>query len=115
MTHHRWNDVPREQMNDAIVRQYITGDRVTIARLEMQRGGIVPEHAHENEQVSYVISGTLKFTMEGRDIIVGPGELLQIPGKVPHAVEVLEDSLTIDVFSPIRQDWIDKTDTYFKR
>lgn len=115
MSHQRWGDVPREQMNDAIVRQYVTGDRVTVARLEMKRGGIVGEHAHENEQVSLVMSGSLKFTMQGRDIIVGAGELLQIPGGVPHAVEVLEDSITIDVFSPVRQDWIDKTDTYFKR
>jgi quercetin dioxygenase-like cupin family protein len=114
-THHKWSTVPREQMNDAILRQYVTGDRVTIARLEMTRGGLVSEHAHENEQVSYVISGALKFTMEGREIIVRGGELLQIPGHVPHAVEVLEDSVTIDVFSPIRKDWIDKTDTYFKR
>jgi quercetin dioxygenase-like cupin family protein len=114
-THHSWANIPREQMNDAILRQYVTGDRVTIARLEMTRGGIVPEHAHENEQISYVIRGALKFTMEGREIVVRAGELVQIPGHVPHAVEVLEDSVTIDVFSPIRQDWIDKTDTYFTR
>ena len=113
--HLRWSDIPGEQMNDAIARQYITGDRVTIARLEMTRGGLVGEHAHENEQISYVISGALKFRMEGREIVVRAGELLQIPGHVPHAVEVMEDSVTIDIFSPIRQDWIDKTDTYFKR
>jgi quercetin dioxygenase-like cupin family protein len=112
---YRWADIPGEQMNDSIARQYVTGDRITIARLEMKRGGIVPEHVHENEQISYVITGALKFTIEGREIIVKSGGLLQIPGQVPHAVEILEDSVTIDVFSPIRQDWIDKTDTYFKK
>ena len=112
---YRWADIPGEQMNDSIARQYVTGDRITIARLEMKRGGTVPAHAHENEQISYVISGALKFTMEGREIIVNSGGLLQIPGKVTHAVEVLEDSVTIDVFSPIRQDWLDKTDSYFRK
>ena len=105
----------REQMNDGLVRQYITADRVTVARLEMKRGGVVGKHAHENEQVSFVVSGALKFTIEGRDIVVKAGELLQIPSDVPHEVEVLEDSVAIDVFCPIRQDWIDKTDTYFRR
>jgi quercetin dioxygenase-like cupin family protein len=113
--HHRWNDIAPEKMNDAIARQYVTGDRITVARLEMARGGIVPEHAHENEQVSLVLSGALKFMIDGREVVVRGGELLQIPGHVPHAVEVLEDSVTIDVFSPIRQDWIDKTDSYFRR
>jgi quercetin dioxygenase-like cupin family protein len=113
--HLRWSDIAGEQMNDAIARQYVTGDRITIARLEMTRGGVVGEHAHENEQISYVITGALKFRMEGREIVVRAGELLQIPPHVPHAVEVIEDSVTIDVFSPIRQDWIDKTDSYFRR
>jgi len=72
-------------------------------------------HAHENEQVSFVLDGALKFKIDGREIIVRGGEVLQIPGTVPHEVEVLEDTLVVDVFSPVRQDWIDKTDTYFRR
>ena len=115
VVHHRWSEIPPEQINPSISRQYITGDRVTVARFELKRGGVVPVHAHENEQVSFVISGALKFTIDGRDIIVRTGELLQIPGHVPHGVDVLEDTLVVDVFSPVRQDWIDKTDTYFRR
>ena len=113
--HHRWADVPSEQINPSISRQYITADRVTSARFELKKGGVVPVHAHENEQVSFVISGVLRFTIDGRDIIVRAGELLQIPSHVPHGVDVLEDTLVVDVFSPVRQDWIDKTDTYFRR
>jgi quercetin dioxygenase-like cupin family protein len=112
---HRWTDIAAEQINPAISRQYITGDRVTIARFELKRGGVVPRHAHENEQVSVVLSGALRFKIDGRDIIVRAGEVMQIPGNVPHEVEVLEDTLVMDVFSPIRQDWIDKTDNYFGR
>ncbi|HYU80770.1 MAG TPA: cupin domain-containing protein, partial [Vicinamibacterales bacterium] len=113
--HHRWDDITPEQINSTVSRQYITAERVTMARFELKRGAVVPQHAHENEQVSYIISGALKFIFEGRDIIARGGEVLQIPPNVPHAAEAIEDTLAIDVFSPVRQDWIDKTDSYFRR
>ena len=115
VTHHRWDDIPAEQINPTISRRYITADRVTVARFELKRGAVVPQHAHENEQVSYIISGALKFVFDGRDIVVRGGEVLQIAPNVPHAAEAVEDTVAIDVFSPIRQDWIDKTDSYFRR
>jgi len=115
VVHHRWSDVAPEQITPAVSRQYLTGDRVTIARFELKRGGIVPRHAHENEQVSLVLSGVLLFRIDGREVTVKGGEALQIPGNVAHEVEVIEDTLVIDVFSPIRQDWLDKTDNYFIR
>ena len=115
VTHHRWDDIPAEQINPTISRQFITAERVTVARFEIKRGGTVPQHSHENEQVSYIISGALKFVFEGRDIVVRGGEVLQIAPHVPHAAEAIEDTLAIDVFSPIRQDWVNKTDTYFQR
>ena len=115
VVHHRWTDIFAEQLNPSTSRQYITGDSITVARFELKRGGVVPLHAHPNEQVSFVISGALKFTLDGRDVIVRTGEVLQIPGGVPHEVEVIEDTVAVDVFSPVRQDWIDGTDTYFSR
>ena len=115
VTHYRWDDIAAEQINPTISRKYITGDRVTVARFELKSGAIVPQHAHENEQVSYIISGALKFILEGRDIVVRGGELLRIPPNLPHAAEAVADTLAIDVFCPVRQDWIDKTDTYFRR
>jgi unsaturated pyranuronate lyase len=115
VVHHRWSDIAPEQINPSIERQFITADRVTIARFELKRGGVVPRHAHENEQVSMVLSGALLFKIDGREVTIRGGDVMQIPGNVPHEVEVLEDSIVIDVFSPIRQDWIDKTDTYFRR
>lgn len=115
VTHHRWDDIPAEQINPTISRQYITADRVTVARFELKRGAVVPQHSHENEQVSYIISGALKFMFDGRDIVVRGGEVLQISPHVPHAAEAIEDTLAIDVFCPVRQDWVDKTDSYFPR
>jgi unsaturated pyranuronate lyase len=113
--HHSWSDVPSEQINSSIARRFISADRVTIGRFELKSGGVVPQHSHEAEQISMVISGALKFRIDGREIVVRSGEVMQIPGNVAHEVEVLEDTLVVDVFSPVRQDWIDKTDTYFRR
>ena len=113
--HHRWSDIAPEQINPTISRRYVTGDHVTLARFELKQGSVIPLHAHPNEQVSFVVSGQLNFRIDGREIIVAGGEVLQIPGGVPHEIEVAEDALVIDVFSPVRQDWIDGTDTYFKR
>jgi len=113
--HHRWSEVAAEAINPFITRRYLMGERITVSQLDLKRGGVVAMHAHENEQVSIMISGALKFTIEGREIVVRAGEVLVIPGNVPHRVDVLEDTLVIDVFTPIRQDWIDKTDTYFGR
>ena len=115
VTHHRWNDITAEPLTPNVSRRYLTAERVTIARFELTRGGVVPMHAHENEQVSIVMNGALRFTIDGREFVVRTGEAMQIPPTVPHEVEVLEDTLVFDVFSPLRQDWIDKADTYFRR
>jgi len=111
---HRWSELPNETITPSVARRYLTGDRVTVARFELKRGGVVPRHAHDNEQVSCVLSGALKFDFDGREVVVRDGEVMQIPGGVAHEVAVLEDTVVIDVFSPVRQDWIDKTDTYFR-
>lgn len=112
--HYRWTDLPAEAVTESIGRRYLTGDRVTVARFELKRGGVVPRHAHENEQVSCVLSGALTFVFDGREVVVGAGEVMQIPGGIAHEVTVLEDTVVLDVFSPVRQDWIDGTDTYFR-
>ena len=113
--HHRWSDIPQEQINPQIARQFITGERVTVGRFEMKAGAVVPRHAHENEQVSYVIGGALRFHFDDRDVVVRSGELMQIPPNVPHAVDVVEDCIVVDVFCPVRRDWVDRTDSYFQR
>ena len=115
MAHHRWIDVPSEQINESIARRFITGDAVTVGRFELKQGGVVPAHSHANEQISIVLSGALLFKIDGVETVVRACEVMQIPGNAQHAVEVLDDTLVIDVFTPVRQDWIDKTDSYFKR
>ena len=112
---HRWDDIPSEALTSAIGRKYITGAHITIARFELARGGGVPRHAHESEQVTSVVRGALRFLFDGQDIIVRAGEVLRIPGWLAHEVHVIEDTLAIDVFSPVRQDWLEGSDTYFRQ
>jgi quercetin dioxygenase-like cupin family protein len=112
--HHRWDDIPPESVSASVVRRYVTGDRVTVARFALAAGGVVPRHAHENEQVSCVLSGALRFRFDGQDLIARGGEIVTIPGGVHHEVEVITDAVVIDIFSPVRQDWLDKTDDYFR-
>jgi len=117
-THYTWNDLPRERVTDLLDRRLITGDRMMLAHVYLKKGCIVPKHSHENEQLTYVLEGCLRFWL-GEDqqevVDVHGGEVLHLPSNVPHKAEALEDTLDVDVFSPPRQDWLDKTDDYLRR
>jgi quercetin dioxygenase-like cupin family protein len=118
VTHHRWNDIPEEPLSDVLSRKLITGDRMMLAHVYLKKGAIVPRHSHENEQLTYILEGGLRFWIgadEAQVIDVLAGEVLHIPSHVPHKAEALEDTLDVDVFSPPRQDWLDKTDDYLRQ
>ena len=114
VTKYRWADIPQEQLNPLLTRKLITGDRVMLSELVLKKGCVVPAHHHENEQVSYVIRGTLQFEVNGKEIILRNGDVLHIPSNVVHSATALEDTLDIDIFSPPRQDWLDGTDQYLR-
>ena len=114
---HRWDDIPREKLNDLLDRRLVTGERVMLAHVYLKRGCVVPRHSHENEQVSYVLEGALQFWLgedEKQQQVVRAGELLTIPPNLPHKALALEDTLDLDVFCPPRQDWLDGTDDYLR-
>jgi quercetin dioxygenase-like cupin family protein len=110
-----WTAVDREELNPRMARRVIHGEHLTIARIELQKGAVIPEHCHLNEQVSMVESGALKFRFGDREQVVRPGEALVIPANATHGVEVLEDAVVIDVFAPPRHDWIQGDDAYLRR
>lgn len=114
MTLYNWDAMEKERVNSLFERRLINGEAMTVARLDLKKGCIVPMHSHHNEQISLIESGSMRFTIEGRDIVMGPGDVLHIPRNVPHSAEVLEDMTGIDLFSPPRQDWIDRTDAYLR-
>jgi quercetin dioxygenase-like cupin family protein len=109
-----WQELEWEVVIPGLARRIITGAKLMCAQIRLEQGTIVPEHAHVNEQVSYVMEGSLKFWIAGEELIVSAGQVLVIPSDVPHRVCALEASLVLDSFSPIRQDWLDHTDTYFQ-
>jgi quercetin dioxygenase-like cupin family protein len=118
VTHYRWDDMPKEPVSDLLSRRLITGERMMLAHVYLKQGCIVPKHSHENEQLTYILEGALRFWIgedERETILVRAGEVLHIPGNVPHKAEALEDTLDVDVFSPPRQDWLDKSDDYLRR
>lgn len=114
LQHVNWNDVPLEALNPLLERQLVVGEHMMIARVLLKKGCIVPMHSHPNEQVTHVQSGALQFNIDGREITIRPGEWLVIPPDVAHSAVALEDTVDIDIFTPPRQDWIDKTDQYLR-
>jgi quercetin dioxygenase-like cupin family protein len=115
---YRWDDMPKERVSDLLERRLITGDRMMLAHVYLEKGCIVPKHSHENEQLTYILSGALRFWIgeDGeKEVIVRAGEVLVIPSNVFHKAEALEDTLDVDIFSPPRQDWLDKTDDYLRQ
>jgi quercetin dioxygenase-like cupin family protein len=114
LQHIPWNSVAVEELNPLLGRQFIVGQNVMIARVLLQKGCVVPEHSHHNEQITYILAGALKFGIDGKEIIVNAGEVLTIPPNMPHWAEALADTVDLDIFNPPRADWIKKTDSYLR-
>ncbi len=116
VTHYRWDEMEKETVSETIKRRIVTGDRAMLAHIYLDKGARVPKHAHENEQITYLLEGVLKFWIgeDREEIVLRAGEVLHIPSNVPHEAEALEDCLDVDVFTPPRQDWLDGTDHYLR-
>ncbi len=116
-TRHTWNEMPLESLNPLLDRRLITGERMMIAQVLLKKGCVVPKHSHENEQISYIVSGALRFLLgedQDEELVVSGGGVLVIPSKLPHSAIALEDTVDVDVFCPPRQDWLDGTDAYLR-
>jgi quercetin dioxygenase-like cupin family protein len=109
-----WKDVEREKLNEKIDREMVVGDGLMLARVFIRKGGHVPLHHHHNEQVTYILEGALKFAIDGKEIVVKAGEVLCIPPNMPHEAWAVEDTLDLDVFTPPREDWLNKSDGYLR-
>ena len=110
-----WETVKKEILNDKLWRKIVSGEKVMVAQISLLKDCVVPLHHHESEQISLILEGALKFELEGREIVVRAGEVLVIPSNVPHSALAMEDTIAIDVFSPIRYDWLDGTDSYLRK
>ena len=109
-----WDEVPEDRMIQGIRRRIVTGEQVMLGYISLPKGAVVPAHRHPNEQITHILSGALKFVIDGEEVIVRAGETLVIPSNAVHVAEALEDTVDIDAFSPIRQDWLDGSDAYLR-
>lgn len=116
--HFRWDDMPKEVVTESISRRLVTGNDMMLAHVYLDKGAIVPQHSHHNEQLTYILQGALHFWIGedgSEEIVVNAGEVLHIPSNIPHRALALEDTLDVDIFSPPREDWLNGTDTYFHK
>jgi quercetin dioxygenase-like cupin family protein len=111
---HNWDQLTEERLNASVTRQVIHGSNITVAKLRTRKGALVPTHSHPNEQITTLEQGAMLFVTPTEKIIVRAGESLCIPPNVPHSVESLEDSIAVDVFSPVREDWVRGDDAYLR-
>ena len=110
----RWSQEDVEQLSATIGRQVLHTETMTVARIILRKGAVVPRHEHANEQVANVLEGRLRFLVGDDELEVSAGESLPLAANVPHEVEALEDSVVLDVFSPVREDWQRGDDAYLR-
>ena len=104
---HRWHEIALDKITEMISQKIIAGEREMLAQIYLKRGALVPMHAHESEQMTYILQGALKCLVGGEELLVREGEVLHIPSGTPHQAEALEDTFELDVFSPVREDWVE--------
>jgi quercetin dioxygenase-like cupin family protein len=115
MEHYTWDEIDKEILSPTIARKTIAGEKAMVAQVFLAKGAVVPEHKHESEQITYILEGALLFPIDGKEILVGKEQVLRIPSWKPHKATALEDTLDLDIFSPIREDWLKKDDIYLRR
>ncbi|MGE0450070.1 MAG: cupin domain-containing protein [Vicinamibacterales bacterium] len=105
---HRWDEIALDKVTEMLSRKIVSGDREMLVQVYVKRGCLVPRHSHQSEQMTYVLQGALRFLVDGEEITVREGEVLHIPSGVEHQSEALEDTFELDVFSPIRHEWVEE-------
>jgi quercetin dioxygenase-like cupin family protein len=107
-----WTKIPVEQTADGIKRQMVVGEKVMICRFTFAPFVITDVHSHPHEQITLVVKGKAKFMIDGLAVIAAPGDVLHFPPHNSHGATMLdEEVILIDIFSPIREDFLEKAIT----
>jgi quercetin dioxygenase-like cupin family protein len=102
-----WSTIPRERLSEGIVRQMIHGERLMICRLTFAPGTITTAHDHVHEQMTIIEKGRVRFVLGSEEKEFGPGDVILFPGGFWHGATMLdEDVVLIDIFSPIREEFL---------
>ena len=107
---HRWDEIALQKITEMMSQKIIAGERQMLAQIYLKRGALIPMHSHESEQMTYILQGALRFVVGGEEIVLREGEVMHIPANVAHQAEALEDTFELDVFSPVRADWMTELD-----
>ena len=115
MSFYSWSNVPTERVTDKLSRKLVYGKKLMLAQVFLKKGCIVPQHSHESEQMTYILSGCLKLRLPDKEVTLNEGDVLHIPSNVEHSAVALEETLDLDVFSPVREDWLTGKDDYLRK
>jgi quercetin dioxygenase-like cupin family protein len=114
MSLYNWDEVTEEKLREDLSRKIISGEKVMVAQIFLKKGSEVAAHSHESEQIIYLIDGSMEVTMPSGKVKISKGEVLVIPSNVEHSAIALEDTIDMDIFSPIREDWLTGEDSYLR-
>ncbi len=93
-------------LEDVRLKNLVHGERTHLTKIKLKKGAIVPEHQHDQEQTGYLISGSLRFFSGDEETIAAPGDSWTFAGGKMHGAEALEDTVVIELFSPVREDYL---------
>ncbi|HEV2613578.1 MAG TPA: cupin domain-containing protein [Gammaproteobacteria bacterium] len=109
-----FDNMPIEKLSDKVSRQYIYSGQSMLVKWILKKGAEVPLHHHVNEQISWITQGSVRIYSQGKEFIVKAGGVIVFPPHVPHEFLALEDTINIDFFTPVREDWINQSADYLK-
>ncbi|MBS0625136.1 MAG: cupin domain-containing protein [Verrucomicrobia bacterium] len=112
---YHFDKMPLEAMKDKVYRRWLHGQNGMLVHFDLKKGAIIPDHHHVSEQITYIVKGKVRVFVEEQEFIVSAGDVLVIPPNAVHRFEALEDTIDIDIFAPVRQDWIEGTESYLKK
>jgi quercetin dioxygenase-like cupin family protein len=115
MSLYSWSKIPTEEITEKLGRKFISGRKIMLAQIFLKKGCVIAAHSHESEQMTYILSGSLMFHLQNKEVTLNEGDVLNIPSEVEHSAVALEDTLDLDAFSPIREDWLKGTDDYLRK
>ncbi len=96
----------KEALEGILMKTLVYGTNTLLAEFRLEKGRVLPKHRHPHEQTGYLVSGRLNLTIGDETFPAGPGDSWSIPGEVEHGAEVIEDAVAVEVFSPLREDYL---------
>ena len=109
-----WELIESELLLAGLRRQMLNGEQITLGRMQFEAGTKVPRHQHANEQITIIAEGTMLLMLDDREISLGKGEMILLPANVAHGAVALEETVSIEIFAPRREDWVAKDDGYLR-